>query len=95
MTRLKIPSLIMTLGAAAIAKGAAFMITQGVAFVGRWPAGFTGLARGTTLGVPHLVLWLAGVTAFAWVLVKWTRARPCWRRARRTRRPHSRVNVDG
>ena len=73
VTRLKIPSLIMTLGAAAIAKGAAFMITQGVAFVGRWPAGFTGLARGTTLGVPHLVLWLAGVTAFAWVLVKWTR----------------------
>ncbi len=73
VTRLKIPSLIMTLGAAAIAKGAAFMITQGVAFVGRWPAGFTGLARGTTLGVPHLVLWLAGVTAFAYVLVKWTR----------------------
>lgn len=73
VTRLKIPSLIMTLGAAAIAKGAAFMITQGVAFVGRWPAGFTGLARGTTLGVPHLVLWLAGVTAFSYVLVKWTR----------------------
>ncbi|MBL8589578.1 MAG: ABC transporter permease [Methylobacteriaceae bacterium] len=73
VTRLKVPSLIMTLGAAAIAKGAAFMITQGVAFVGRWPAGFTGLARGTTLGVPNLVLWLAAVTAFAYVLVKWTR----------------------
>jgi ribose transport system permease protein len=73
VTRLKIPSLIMTLGAAAIAKGAAFMITQGVAFVGRWPAGFTGLARGTTLGVPNLVLWLAAATAFAFVLVKWTR----------------------
>lgn len=73
VTRLKIPSLIMTLGAAAIAKGAAFMITQGVAFVGRWPTGFTGLARGTTLGVPNLVLWLAAVTAFSYVLVKWTR----------------------
>jgi ribose transport system permease protein len=73
VTRLKIPSLIMTLGAAAIAKGAAFMITQGVAFVGRWPSGFTGLARGTTLGVPNLVLWLAAATAFAFVLVKWTR----------------------
>lgn len=73
VTRLKVPSLIMTLGAAAIAKGAAFMITQGVAFVGRWPAAFTGLARGTTLGVPNLVLWLAAVTAFAYVLVKWTR----------------------
>ena len=39
-------ALIMTLGTAAIAKGFAFMITQGVAFVGRWPVGFTGLARG-------------------------------------------------
>jgi ribose transport system permease protein len=70
---LLIPSLIMTLGTAAIAKGFAFMITQGVAFVGRWPTGFTGLARGYSFGIPNLVLWLAGVTLFAWGLVKWTR----------------------
>lgn len=73
VTRLRIPSLIMTLGTAAIAKGCAFMITQGVAFVGRWPTGFTGLARGTTLGVPNLVLWMALVTVAAAVLVRWTR----------------------
>jgi ribose transport system permease protein len=73
VTVLRIPSLIMTLGTAAIAKGCAFMITQGVAFVGRWPTGFTGLARGYTFGIPNLVLWLAGVTLFAWGLVKWTR----------------------
>jgi ribose transport system permease protein len=73
VTVLRIPSLIMTLGTAAIAKGFAFMITQGVAFVGRWPVGFTGLARGYTFGIPNLVLWLAGVTLFAWGLVKWTR----------------------
>jgi ribose transport system permease protein len=73
VTVLRIPSLIMTLGTAAIAKGFAFMITQGVAFVGRWPTGFTGLARGYTFGIPNLVLWLAGVTLFAWGLVKWTR----------------------
>lgn len=73
VTVLRIPSLIMTLGTAAIAKGLAFMITQGVAFVGRWPVGFTGLARGYTFGIPNLVLWLAGVTLFAWGLVKWTR----------------------
>lgn len=73
VTVLRIPSLIMTLGTAAIAKGCAFMITQGVAFVGRWPVGFTGLARGYTFGIPNLVLWLAGVTLFAWGLVKWTR----------------------
>ena len=63
VTVLRVPSLIVTLGTAAIAKGLAFMITQGVAFVGRWPVGFTGLARGTTFGIPNLVLWLAGATA--------------------------------
>ncbi|HEV7260376.1 MAG TPA: ABC transporter permease [Bosea sp. (in: a-proteobacteria)] len=73
VTVLRIPSLIMTLGTAAIAKGFAFMITQGVAFVGRWPVGFTGLARGYTFGIPNLVLWMAGATLFAWGLVKWTR----------------------
>ncbi len=73
VTVLRIPSLIMTLGTAAIAKGLAFMITQGVAFVGRWPVGFTGLARGYTLGIPNLVLWMAAVTVFAYGLVKWTR----------------------
>ncbi len=73
VTVLRIPSLIMTLGTAAIAKGLAFMITQGVAFVGRWPTNFTGLARGWTFGIPNLVLWMAGVTLFAYGLVKWTR----------------------
>jgi ribose transport system permease protein len=73
VTRLRIPSLIMTLGTAAIAKGCAFMITQGVAFVGRWPGNFTGLARGTTWGVPNLVLWMSAVTLSAYILVKWTR----------------------
>lgn len=73
VTVLRIPSLIMTLGTAAIAKGLAFMITQGVAFVGRWPIGFTGLARGYSFGIPNLVLWMAAATLFAWGLVKWTR----------------------
>ncbi|KPH82630.1 ABC transporter permease [Bosea vaviloviae] len=73
VTVLRIPSLIMTLGTAAIAKGCAFMITQGVAFVGRWPVGFTGLARGYTFGIPNLVLWMIAATLFAWGLIKWTR----------------------
>ncbi len=73
VTILRIPSLIMTLGTAAIAKGLAFMITQGVAFVGRWPVNFTGLARGTTLSVPNLVLWMTAVTLFSYALIKWTR----------------------
>jgi ribose transport system permease protein len=73
VTVLKVPSLIATLGVAAIAKGLSFMLTQGVAFVGRWPVSFTGIARGTLGGVPNLVWWLAGVALAAWVLVKWTR----------------------
>jgi ribose transport system permease protein len=73
VTVLKVPSLIATLGVAAIAKGLSFMLTKGVAFVGRWPTSFTGLARGTWLGVPNLVWWLAGTAFAAWLLVKWTR----------------------
>lgn len=73
VTRLRVPSLIMTLGTAAIAKGLSFMITGGVAFVGSWPEAFTGLARGNTGGIPHLILWLFAFTACAWGLVKWTR----------------------
>lgn len=73
VTRLNVPSLIGTLGVAAAARGLAFWITQGVGFTGRWPTSFTGLARGATFGVPHLVLWLMAATGFAFVLLKWTR----------------------
>ncbi|WP_406858133.1 ABC transporter permease [Alsobacter sp. KACC 23698] len=73
VTVLRVPSLIVTLGTAAIARGLAFMLTQGVAFVGRWPTSFTGLARGSIYGVPNLVLWLAGVTGVVYALLKWTR----------------------
>lgn len=73
VTVLKVPSLIATLGVAAIAKGLGFMLTGGVSFIGRWPSSFTGLARGALLGLPNLVWWLAGTSLAAWVLVKWTR----------------------
>ena len=73
VTRLHVPSLIVTLGVAAIAKGLSFMITQGVAFVGKWPTDFTAIARGSLLGVPHLILWLVGVSAYAWILLNKTR----------------------
>jgi ribose transport system permease protein len=73
VTVLKVPSLIATLGMAAMAKGLGFMITQGVAFVGRWPREFTGLGRGTLLGVSNLIWWMAGIGFLAWLLLKWTR----------------------
>ena len=73
VTVLNVPSLIVTLGTAAIAKGLAFMITQGVSFVGRWPATFTDLARGSLLGVPNLIALLAVIILSTYVLLKWTR----------------------
>jgi ribose transport system permease protein len=73
VTVLKVPSLIMTLGTAAIARGASFMITQGIAFVGRWPTAFTDLARGRVFGIANLLLWLLAATGGAFVLLKWTR----------------------
>ena len=83
---LRVPSLIATLGTAAIARGLAFMITQGVAFVGRWPTSFTGLARGTTFGISNLVLWLVAVVALAYVLLGMDPDRRAHDRDRRGRR---------
>jgi ribose transport system permease protein len=68
VTRLKVPSLIATLGMASIANGAAFWITQGVAYVGRWPENFTFLGRGKFLGIPMLL-----ASAIALFVMKQTR----------------------
>jgi ribose transport system permease protein len=73
VTRLKIPSLIATLGTAAIANGFAFWATQGVAFVGRWPAEFTVLARGSVFGVPAPVIWAATAALITLFMLKETR----------------------
>jgi len=73
VTVLHVPSLIATLGTAAVARGLGFMITQGVAFVGRWPTSFTGVARGTVFGIPNLVWILALAAGASYLLVNWTR----------------------
>ena len=73
VTVLHVPSLIATLGTAAIARGLGFMVTQGVAFVGRWPTSFTEVARGTLLGVPNLVWFLALIAGGSYFLLNWTR----------------------
>lgn len=56
VTAMKVPSLIATLGTASIAGGVAFLLTGGVAYVGRWDARFLFLAKGTVFGVPVLAL---------------------------------------
>ena len=73
VTRLKVPSLIATLGTASIATGLAFMITRGVAFVGRWDAAFLALARGKVVGIPTLALFMAAVVGLGWLVTRHTR----------------------
>lgn len=73
VTVLKVPSLIVTLGTAAIAKGLGFALTQGVSFTGRWPVAFTDLARGNTAGVSNLVWAFALVALATWFGLTWTR----------------------
>ena len=73
VTRLKVPSLIATLGTASIATGLAFMITRGVAFVGRWDAAFLALARGKVAGIPNLALFMVAVVGLGWLVTTHTR----------------------
>jgi ribose transport system permease protein len=73
VTRLKIPSLIATLGTASAANGLAFAATGGVAFVGRWDPNFLDIARGAVLGVPNLVLWTVLAAALVQFLLSATR----------------------
>lgn len=73
VTRLKVPSLIATLGMASIANGAAFWITEGVAYVGRWPEAFVFLGRGKLWGIPVLAVWMIVVLLIALFVMKQTR----------------------
>ena len=73
VTRLKVPSLIATLGTASIATGLAFMITKGVAFVGRWDAGFLALSRGKIAGIPTLTLFMAAIVGLGWLVTRHTK----------------------
>lgn len=73
VTWIKVPSLIATLGMAAIAGGLAFMITGGVSFVGRWPVEFLALARGKLAGIPVLIFFMAFVVVLAFIVSKKTR----------------------
>ena len=72
VTWVKVPSLIATLATASIANGFAFMITQGVAFVGAWNPDFLWIGRGNVAGVPILIVWMALLALAAWFLLKFT-----------------------
>jgi ribose transport system permease protein len=73
VTILKVPSLISTLGTASIANGLAFMITGGVAFVGRWDPNFLYLSRGKIGPVPVVILFTLALVLVAVLLSTQTR----------------------
>lgn len=73
VTKVRIPSLIATLAMAAVANGCAFLVTGGVAFVGRWPVAFTSLGRGRVFDLPVLPLWVVLIALAALFLLKQTR----------------------
>ena len=73
VTAVRVPSLIATLGTASIAGGFAFMITGGVAFVGRWDPTFLAISRGRLLGVPVLVFIMAAIVLVSWFITRQTR----------------------
>ena len=73
VTAVKVPSLIATLGTASVANGLAFMITGGVAFVGRWDPTFLSLSRGSLLGIPVLIFIMGAVVLSAWFVTRHTR----------------------
>ncbi len=73
VTQLKVPSLIATLAIGAIANGCAFWLTDGISIVGRWPVAFTSLGRGSTAGLPNLVLWMATAALLTSLFLKQTR----------------------
>lgn len=66
VTRLKVPSLIATLGTSSITTGLAFMATGGVAFVGRWDRAFLSISRGNIYGIPNLVIITLLIALLAW-----------------------------
>ena len=73
VTKLKIPSLITTLATATIANGTAFMLTGGVAYVGRLPEPFLFLGRGKLFGVSTLIFWMGIAILSAQFFIKQTR----------------------
>jgi ribose transport system permease protein len=73
VTRLKIPSLITTLATATIANGVAFMLTGGVAYVGKLPDFFLFFGRGKVLGVSVLIIWMGLAVIVFQFFIKQTR----------------------
>ncbi|GJL80628.1 MAG: ribose ABC transporter permease [marine bacterium B5-7] len=73
VTQLKIPSLIATLAVSTIVNGLSFLVTGGVAFVGRLDKAFLFLGRGSLFTIPVMILWMMIAVVACLYFLKQTR----------------------
>jgi ribose transport system permease protein len=73
IARFGVPSFVATLAIGTIVSGLAYWASGGSSLFSGVPPGFTSLGRGTILGVPILVLWMALVLVGAQVVLARTR----------------------
>ncbi len=72
VTKLRVNSVIATLGTGSIIVGLNYAYSQGVPIASGVPKAFTGIALGRFLGIPHNIFIMAFVLFILWVLVNRT-----------------------
>ena len=72
VTKLKVNSVIATLGTGSIVQGITFAYSQGVPIASGVPAAFKNISLGRTLTVPNNILIMVGVLVILWLLVNRT-----------------------
>ncbi|NMC35129.1 MAG: ABC transporter permease [Veillonellaceae bacterium] len=72
VTKLKVNSVIATLGTGSIVQGITFAYSQGVPIASGVPAAFKNISLGRTLSIPNNILIMLGVLIILWILVNRT-----------------------
>ena len=72
VTKLKVNSVIATLGTGSIVQGITFAYSQGVPIASGVPAAFKNISLGRTLSIPNNILIMIGVLFILWLLVNRT-----------------------
>jgi ribose transport system permease protein len=72
VTKLKVNSVIATLGTGSIVQGITFAYSQGVPIASGVPAAFKNISLGRTFSIPNNILIMLGVLLILWILVNRT-----------------------
>ena len=72
VTKLKVNSVIATLGTGSIVQGITFAYSQGVPIASGVPAAFKNISLGRTFSIPNNILIMLGVLFILWILVNRT-----------------------